>query len=260
MIEAFTERDLRALSAVVEEGRRDEPTEGLPWAVLDGLAALVRCDAVSFPEDDLAHGHGLLLQWREDGDRLLELGDSQPPQPPEFWRYAEDFLPCSYPQRTGDLVRVVRWSDFYTPTQLGNVPMFAEFFGRDGFKHGMHVSFPTLPGRIRKITFWRGAGPDFTERDRLVVELLRPHLWEVYLDAQRRRHHVPRLSKREWEVLKLAHQGYGNTEIALQMFISVATVRKHMEHIFDRTGVRTRTAAAALMMPHCNSAASRFSV
>ena len=91
---------------------------------------------------------------------------------------------------------------------------------------------------------------DFTERDRLVVELLRPHLWEIYVDAQRRRRHIPQLSTREWEVLRLAHQGFGNTEIARRLFISVATVRKHMEHIFDRTGVRTRTAAAALMIPN----------
>jgi DNA-binding NarL/FixJ family response regulator len=61
---------------------------------------------------------------------------------------------------------------------------------------------------------------------------------------------VPRLSPREWDVLQLAHQGYGNSDIARELFISVATVRKHLEHIFDRTGVRTRTAAAALMIPH----------
>jgi DNA-binding CsgD family transcriptional regulator len=34
------------------------------------------------------------------------------------------------------------------------------------------------------------------------------------------------------------------------LFISVGTVRKHMEHIFDRTGVRSRALAAALVMPH----------
>jgi DNA-binding CsgD family transcriptional regulator len=249
MTEALSERDLRALVGVIEEGRRDEPTEGLPWAVLDGLAALVRCDAVSFPECDLAHQRGILLQWREDGERSLFLGDD-PPDPVEIWGYTRDFLPCEYPHRTGDLVTVVRWSDFYTQRELRNVPLIAEFFGRDGMTHGMHASFPTLPGQMRKISFWRGPGSDFTERDRLVVELLRPHLWEVYLDAQRRRQQVPQLSPREWEVLRLAREGYGNAEIARRLFISVSTVRKHMEHIFDRTGVRSRTAAAALMMPH----------
>jgi DNA-binding CsgD family transcriptional regulator len=258
MAETLTASDLRGLLAVIEEGRRDDPTEGLPWAVLEGLAALVPCDAVSFPEYDPVGGHSLVLQWYEDGDRELALGDSDPPEPPEYWAYSMEFLPCNYPHRTGDLASVVRWSDFYTAAQLRNVPMFSEFFGRDGFNHGMHASLSGLPGPVRKITFWRGTGPDFTERDRLVVELLRPHLWELYLDTQRRWNHVPHLSMREWEVLQLAHQGYDNAQIAQTLSISVSTVRKHLEHIFDRTGVRTRTAAAALMMPHYHGATPRI--
>jgi DNA-binding CsgD family transcriptional regulator len=126
----------------------------------------------------------------------------------------------------------------------------AEFFGPEGFIHGMHASLSAPPAPVRKVSFWRSAGPDFTERDSLVVQLLRPHLWELYLDSQRRRNNIPRLSNREWEVLHLAHQGYDNAQIAQKLFVSISTVRKHMEHIFDRTGVRTRTAAAALMMPH----------
>jgi DNA-binding CsgD family transcriptional regulator len=46
----------------------------------------------------------------------------------------------------------------------------------------------------------------------------------------------------------VAH-GYSNADIARILFISVATVAKHMEHIFDRTGVRTRSAAAVLALP-----------
>jgi len=79
--------------------------------------------------------------------------------------------------------------------------------------------------------------------------VLRPHLSEVFLDAERRRRGVPRLSRRELEVLQLVAQGCSNADIARMLFISVATVRKHMEHVFDRTGVRTRSAAAALVLP-----------
>ena len=50
-------------------------------------------------------------------------------------------------------------------------------------------------------------------------------------------------------MLQLASQGYSNADIARILFISPATVAKHMEHIFDRTGVRTRSAAAALALP-----------
>lgn|GEM_PF-1687572 len=50
-------------------------------------------------------------------------------------------------------------------------------------------------------------------------------------------------------MLELAAEGLGNAEIAARLFTSVSTVRKHLEHIFDRTGVRTRGAAVARMLP-----------
>lgn len=77
--------------------------------------------------------------------------------------------------------------------------------------------------------------------------MLRPHLAEIYAGAARRRRGV--LTPREWQVLELAAQGHGNTEIAAILVVSVSTVRKHMEHIFDRVGVRTRGAAVARLLP-----------
>jgi len=44
-------------------------------------------------------------------------------------------------------------------------------------------------------------------------------------------------------------RGHSNAEIATILFTSVGTVRKHMEHIFDRSGVRSRSAAVARLMP-----------
>src|SRR5882757_6609734 len=227
MSETLSERDLRALMSIIQDGRRDAPTAGLPWVVLEGLAGLVKCDNVSFPEADLVNARNLLDQWVEDGQRGLILGDGDTPPPAIFWEYLRQFLPCSYPHRTGDLLSVVRWSDFYTPAQLRNAPWFAEFIGAHGTRYGLHASFPTVPGQFRKLTFWRSTGPDFTERDRLIIELLRPHIYELYLNSQRRRPNVPRLTPREWEVLHLTQDGYSNSEIAHQLFISTATVRKH---------------------------------
>ena len=64
---------------------------------------------------------------------------------------------------------------------------------------------------------------------------------------------MPHLSRREREVLQLTAQGHSNADIARILFISVATVAKHMEHIFDRTGVRNRSAAAALALPQVSA-------
>ncbi|TWP54402.1 helix-turn-helix transcriptional regulator [Lentzea tibetensis] len=114
----------------------------------------------------------------------------------------------------------------------------------------MKAALPAAPGCSRFVKLWRDDGSDFGERERLLVQLLRPHLYEVYLDTQRRRRNVPQLSRRELDVLRLAASGRSNAAIAQELFVAVSTVRKHLEHIFDRTGVRTRAEAAALVLPH----------
>ena len=83
-----------------------------------------------------------------------------------------------------------------------------------------------------------------------IAMLLRPHLQEIWLDAERRRDGVPQLTPREWEVLALAAGGLPYAAIAEQLFISVGTVRKHMEHVRERLGVHSIPAAAAKAMPH----------
>ena len=52
------------------------------------------------------------------------------------------------------------------------------------------------------------------------------------------------LTKRESEVLALVTAGKTNADIATILDISPRTVQKHLEHIFDKLGVETRTAAA----------------
>jgi len=54
------------------------------------------------------------------------------------------------------------------------------------------------------------------------------------------------LSRRESEVLGWVAQGKTNSEIASILAMSVPTVKKHLEHIFQKLGVETRTGAAAL--------------
>ena len=52
------------------------------------------------------------------------------------------------------------------------------------------------PGRTVRLIFVRGPGPDFCDRDRDLLTVLRPHLHQAYLDAERRRHPAPRLTAR----------------------------------------------------------------
>jgi len=54
------------------------------------------------------------------------------------------------------------------------------------------------------------------------------------------------LSQRELEVLRLVAGGAGNREIARRLFISEATVKTHLLHMYDKLGVRERAAAVAV--------------
>jgi DNA-binding CsgD family transcriptional regulator len=53
------------------------------------------------------------------------------------------------------------------------------------------------------------------------------------------------LTEREREVLALVAKGKTNPEIAETLWITPSTVRKHLENVYAKLGVRTRTAAAA---------------
>jgi predicted ATPase/DNA-binding CsgD family transcriptional regulator len=49
------------------------------------------------------------------------------------------------------------------------------------------------------------------------------------------------LSERELEVLHAIAAGLSNAEIAVQLVVEVSTVKKHINHLYDKLGVETRT-------------------
>jgi ATP/maltotriose-dependent transcriptional regulator MalT len=53
------------------------------------------------------------------------------------------------------------------------------------------------------------------------------------------------LTRREREVADLMIEGLSNQEIAQQLFISQATVKVHLRHIYEKLGVRNRAGATA---------------
>jgi two-component system, NarL family, nitrate/nitrite response regulator NarL len=56
---------------------------------------------------------------------------------------------------------------------------------------------------------------------------------------------TPALSEREREILRLTAQGKSFSEIGATLFISVATVKTHMQHVYEKLGVSDRAAAVA---------------
>ena len=54
------------------------------------------------------------------------------------------------------------------------------------------------------------------------------------------------LTKRETEVLRLVSDGLANRVIGNSLFISVETVKSHLEHILAKLGASSRTHAVAI--------------
>jgi DNA-binding CsgD family transcriptional regulator len=88
--------------------------------------------------------------------------------------------------------------------------------------------------------------PDFTDRDLLVLQTLRPHLAQLARNAARR---LPAskdgLTPREHEVLALVAQGKENWEIASLLYIAPGTVHKHLDNIYAKLGAHNRAEAVA---------------
>jgi len=51
------------------------------------------------------------------------------------------------------------------------------------------------------------------------------------------------LSKRELEILNLLARGYSNQEIATKLFVSVSTVKTHIQNLFEKLDVKRRIQA-----------------
>lgn len=246
--------DVERLMRVLDEALEDAAGQAMPWALLDGLQRLVPCDLeVNYQHHEHQRRHTPCFQGAgPGGDHVDPAPDGCPEDP--FWDYWWHGL-CSWPQRTGDLRSVIQTRDFFPTERDRLADPISEVLPE--LRVAMIVSLPAPPGEARRIAFMRASGPEFTERDRQLAALARPHLQEIWLDAERRRAGVPPLTPREWEVLALAAAGMPYAAIARELFLSVGTVRKHTEHIRERLGVHSIAAAAARALPHAPAAAGQ---
>lgn len=73
--------------------------------------------------------------------------------------------------------------------------------------------------------------------------ILSPDLTERVIHTMRNR--TAGLSARELDVLRLVAEGLSNRDTAARLFVSEATVKSHLIHVFSKLGVDSRTAAVA---------------
>jgi DNA-binding CsgD family transcriptional regulator len=285
------------------------------------LGELVRADWIFYGEHDDVPRH--LLEVDRPGD-------------PDEWNgdCFEDFFfvelygsPIGRRRLQGDF-RALRVSDFLTQSELHRTRFYEIALRPFGVEHQLEVDIPSPPSHMKTFQFARAKGA-FSERDRLVLDLLQPHLGRLWQAARTRRKLAaalvgleqakagePRgvillgargeveyaseparrllrefapdatlvewlesgsrrplvhclgerrlivervgdallleetrrevdLTAREREVLTLVARGMTNAEIARLLWLAPSTVAKHLENVYSKLGVKTRTAAVA---------------
>jgi DNA-binding CsgD family transcriptional regulator len=160
-----------------------------------------------------------------------------------YWELRDQEAVCEYFERTGDR-RPRKMSDLLRPREWRARELYN--VGYAPFQYELAFRLPVVP-RYTKTFIFRSSRRDFTERDRLVLELLDPHLEHIDETFERRERIRTdlALTPREREILGWVEAGKTNAQIAQTLWISPLTVRKHLENVYEKLGVRTRTAAVA---------------
>ena len=216
-------------------------------AVLEHLGRLIPCDEVGYQEADL---------------EARRFTDPKAPayaaQDAVYWAVG----PCpitDYRVRTADPT-AIRMSDVIGRRRYQELPVYREYLQPQGADRILDLGLSVVPSAFRSLILYRGSDvPDFSERERDILETLRPHLRArearatlMALVAGRLRALDDRgeaddlqLTTREREIVALVAAGKTNTQIAAQLWISPATVKKHLENTYIKLGVGSRAAAAS---------------
>lgn len=243
----LAQSDLKAILRFLSDVDDSGVDEAYGPAVLEHLRALIPCDHVGYEEADVP------ARRFTDPDAALYAAEDA-----IYWALG----PCSiteYRVRTGD-PSAIRMSDLVSRRRYHEQPLYREYFAPGGVDHILELGLSVAPSSYRALMLSRGSdAPDFSEDERTTLELLRPHLRArearatlMALVAGRLRAlddagatEDLQLTAREREIVAMVAAGRTNAEIARELWISPATVKKHLENTYLKLGVSSRAAAAS---------------
>jgi DNA-binding CsgD family transcriptional regulator len=160
---------------------------------------------------------------------LLEAFLRLMPQHPLIWLHA-----------TGDHC-AHRLSDVTSMRSFRRGPLYGEFFRPAAIGHQLTVGFDAPASHLLGVWISR-TRRDFSEDEVLLAELLRPHLQAGEVAARRAAARAA-LTRREREVLDIVAAGATNATVAEALVVSPATVKKHLDNIYAKLSVGSRTEA-----------------
>jgi DNA-binding CsgD family transcriptional regulator len=235
---ALAERDVRLALGIVEAAAATQNGSLFGREILDALREAIPADSAEY------------VEWSFHEEPSVHLSS-----PYDLWadlpkaeaREAMAVAWRTYPLLDGERAsspRPLRITDLVSTRAFRRTAFYALMMRPYGVEHELKLWLPAPPGRSYCFSLFRCPGGDFADRDVALLSLVRPHLARLRARWER----APRpalLTNREVDVLELVAQGLTNREVAARLFISTGTVRTHLEHVYEKLGVRTRAGAVA---------------
>jgi len=234
--------DYRSILEFLHAGGEVDGTDPFPEQVLARLRELVPCDAVSYGDFDRDfHREGHV--WRT-GVRFA--GESRAPVTPAIIE-AHARLAYQYPYRpwNPEATHPLRWSDLLSRREWHARDLYWEVCRPLDGEYELDLWLATPDGVVGGFGF-DISERDFSERDKLVLDTLRPHLVQLWRNAAARRREsrsLAVLTRREREILLWVARGKSNREIAAVLYLAPGTIRKHLDNVYDKLGVSNRAGA-----------------
>ncbi|MFT3866296.1 MAG: helix-turn-helix transcriptional regulator [Solirubrobacterales bacterium] len=159
-----------------------------------------------------------------------------------------------------------RLSDHVAPREWRHRDLFNDFYRPLGMSHELSAQLAWGPAGSSCCIVLHRSGRDFGGRELALLELLAPHLRaaRARIEAASRAVGAGELpdeartavglarslpiTAREAEVLAHLAAGRTNPDIAAELGISRHTVVRHVEHVYAKLGVHTRTAATRVAL------------
>jgi DNA-binding CsgD family transcriptional regulator len=174
MARRLRHKDLRALSNSIQLLYRVSDLETFPRRVFEALGQLVRCDCFAYnefgPDGVLKLLHCEPELPAASTNFLLSLG-------PEF---THEHPSVEYVTRTGSM-EPLKITDFTSQQKWRRTTLYNEFFHPLRCEYQMGFAFPVPKGQVA--LGFNCAARDYSEDDRQLFNLLRPHLMQAYMNA-----------------------------------------------------------------------------
>src|SRR6266571_1071651 len=165
-------KHLRPLIGFTQDLYRRRDLDAFRKTLLTGIAAVVPAEITSYVEVDLENRRS--RTWVEPS-ALLDRRHI-------FERHMHEHPVLDHVNRTGD-GRALKVSDFLTRSQFRRLGLYNEHYRPLGVEHMIGIGFPPAAPSIRAMGLLRSRA-DFSEDERAVLNLLRPHLIMSHESAQ----------------------------------------------------------------------------